>query len=688
MFINEIILSITSNIGENFMKKFIAGLMALLMIVSPLGVMTVSVLAESSQTSPFAGGSGTIGDPYIIENVNELQGMFWFPAAHYELGNDIDASETADWNGGLGFEPINTFTGTFNGQNFTISNLFINRPGEDYVGLLGSTNAGFSMDNLGLVDMSITGNDYVGGLVGMNLYGTVSNSYATGTVTGTLQRTGGLVGYNLYGTVSNSHAIVDLNGDSICGGLVGYNQQGAIENSYASVNIYGATALGGLAGYNNAGWINYSYASGTVIGTDFHVGGLVGYNIAGWIDYSYALADAASTLTLAGQFIGGFVGYNDGGGINNSYATGSAIGGANLGGFAGVNTGTIADCFWDITTSGTGTGIGAGTTTGATGLTTAQALTQASYTGWDFGTTWWMVDGNTRPFLRAEASTKLRNSHQLQMMDMDPGTLGADYELMNDIEMDITNPASMWGTSLASGKGFSRVGFDTFPFGGSLSGNGNMIYGLYINRSDNRQGLFGDTTSAIIHDVELIDANITGADYIGGIIGVMTGGSIANCSVTAKNIQGNSNVGGIVGYNLGDIIDTYCRGYVNGTGNLIGGFVGTNAGTIANSYSQGTLIGTAESNGGFAGWNDDTIMNCYSTVDVTGLARKAGFVGENSGTGNITKCYSTGSATSTGAQETGGFGARNDGIISNSYSTGKVIGSGLFDAFFQSYYQE
>ncbi len=47
-------------------------------------------------------GEGVDGDPYIITNASELQAMEGELSAHYELGNDIDATETAQWkvNGG------------------------------------------------------------------------------------------------------------------------------------------------------------------------------------------------------------------------------------------------------------------------------------------------------------------------------------------------------------------------------------------------------------------------------------------------------------------------------------------------------------------------------------------------------------------------------------------------------------
>ena len=51
-------------------------------------------------------GSGTLGDPYIIQDVTDLQNMNLDLAAHYVLGNDIDASETLTWNDGEGFVPL------------------------------------------------------------------------------------------------------------------------------------------------------------------------------------------------------------------------------------------------------------------------------------------------------------------------------------------------------------------------------------------------------------------------------------------------------------------------------------------------------------------------------------------------------------------------------------------------------
>src|SRR5690606_24531333 len=84
----------------------------------------------------FSGGSGTQEDPYLIHDVYELQAMKDNIFAHYALAQDIDASDTVNWNGGLGFEPIGTpfsvFRGSFDGRRYKIIGLHINRPDQNF----------------------------------------------------------------------------------------------------------------------------------------------------------------------------------------------------------------------------------------------------------------------------------------------------------------------------------------------------------------------------------------------------------------------------------------------------------------------------------------------------------------------------------------------------------------------------
>ena len=198
----------------------------------------------------------------------------------YELMVNLDFDATSsyasstinmDWTTVSGWEPIgdsgSKFRATFEGNGHTISNLFINRSSSD-VGLFGYSGSTAELLSLGMVNVEVTGGSNVGGLVGSN-EGTVSNSYAIGSVTGTGNQVGGLIGSN-QDEVSNSYAMGSVTGSQSVGGLVGLGE-GAISNSYATGAVTGTQYIGGLVGFN-FGSIVSSYATGLA------VSGLVGLN--------------------------------------------------------------------------------------------------------------------------------------------------------------------------------------------------------------------------------------------------------------------------------------------------------------------------------------------------------------------------------------------------------------------------
>ena len=175
----------------------------------------------------------------VVNNIYQLQWINQALNGKYELGSNIDASATSAWNsngsGGYdGFNPIgdntNNFNGTFDGLGFTISNLYINRPDTNFVGLFGFTNNA-TIKNIGLKDVDIIANINVGGLFGYMIDGTIKNSYVSGTVIG-IRNVGTLVGANDVGTISNSYASGSVSGNEYAGGLVGYEFNGTISNSF------------------------------------------------------------------------------------------------------------------------------------------------------------------------------------------------------------------------------------------------------------------------------------------------------------------------------------------------------------------------------------------------------------------------------------------------------------------------
>ena len=296
------------------------------------------------------------GKPYTVINTLglpgsatalDLQGMNGDLAGNYALGSNLDASLTSTWTSFGGFTPVGNsstyFTGAFNGLGHTITGLSIN----SYVigvGLFGYVGNSSSISNLGLLAESVTGLGSVGGLVGDN-FGSISNAYATGSVTATGGDAGGLVGTNdsssannIFGSVINTFAtgsVTATGGDA--GGLVGDNQFGA--------TIYNAYALGNVTA-NGASAIPpvYTVPSGYTAGlAAVNAGGLVGYNY-GFINNAYAAGKVNATSNTSNVSVGGLVGYNDGN-INNAYATGGQLNGTgniiSIGGLVGFNDGDI-----------------------------------------------------------------------------------------------------------------------------------------------------------------------------------------------------------------------------------------------------------------------------------------------------------------------------------------------------------
>jgi len=223
------------------------------------GVMLILGLAMS--TSLMADGIEPTGNP---RQVSTLDHLLWISTTSSSWGDDfiqtadIDASGTNSWNSGAGFSPIgnsNTeFTGSYDGQGYTIDGLTINR-GSDNIGLFGRADGnGATISNLGVTNVNITGNSYVGGLAGrIQNSATVEGCFSTGSVSGDNDN-GGLVGMNYINSeVSNCYSRATVSGGNNTGGLVGYNYTPAtISNSYSTGSVSGSSGIGGLVGTNSA----------------------------------------------------------------------------------------------------------------------------------------------------------------------------------------------------------------------------------------------------------------------------------------------------------------------------------------------------------------------------------------------------------------------------------------------------
>jgi hypothetical protein len=145
----------------------------------------------------------------VVESFDDLQKINTESGAlneKYIMYKDIDLSSTQIGGanagvGDVGFTPIgvdsaNGFRGIFNGNGFTISNMYINRPTTNYVGLFGYNYSG-KIANLSIINSTISGATYVGGLVGGTSRSSRINNCSSinNNITGS-DKVGGLVGFN------------------------------------------------------------------------------------------------------------------------------------------------------------------------------------------------------------------------------------------------------------------------------------------------------------------------------------------------------------------------------------------------------------------------------------------------------------------------------------------------------------
>jgi len=394
-----------------------------------LSIIATCLALQGAYSQEFAGGSGTEADPWQVETLNHLNNLRNYLGDEnadkfFIQTSDINATETETWEDGAGFSPIggeNYFSGHYNGDGYMISDLFINRPDDDNVGLFGYTKNATLIDihleNINIegditvggivgyllestitnsstsaLNTLITGNGNTGGLIGKSYFGTIENCNTAGSVQSTGIGTGGLVGENsFYSVINNSFSDADIFSSSWgVGGLVG-NNMSPVNNCYATGEVNGGSRTGGLIGKHKNS-VNMSYSLGDVNGNSFMVGGLIGDIDVGTISNCYAHGHV--TVNGTAQQIGGFAGYNNDASITNCYSIGSITGGSeNIGGFIGENTGLINNSYWDLNNSSIAN------SNGGEGKTTQEMMQQATFENWDFDNYWTIDESISYPYL-------------------------------------------------------------------------------------------------------------------------------------------------------------------------------------------------------------------------------------------------------------------------------------------------
>ncbi len=233
---------------------------------------TSAVIGETSQSDEAAQSGGTaqsdqvarLGDgsqenPYLVANPQQLENVREHRESHFRQIADIDLTGFSDEE--EGWDPIGSdarrFRGSYDGDDFQISGLYINRPDRNNIGLFASLEDA-DIRNLSLLDVDITEcyaigdvvgiDDNVGGLIGYNRRGEVLRSYAIGTVTGSENIVGGLIGLLMNGNVKQCYAHGNVSGVERVGGLVGDSRWRSVVESYSVGQVTGQEDIGGLIG--------------------------------------------------------------------------------------------------------------------------------------------------------------------------------------------------------------------------------------------------------------------------------------------------------------------------------------------------------------------------------------------------------------------------------------------------------
>jgi hypothetical protein len=495
---------------------------------------------------------------------------------HFLLMADIDLGSFTGTEFNIIGTSSNPFTGTFDGNGYTILNFTYITTGTDLIGLFRRVRGeNAEIKNLGLINPTIDAAGMVGSLVGWLFIGNISGCYVNGGSVSGNSYVGGIVGkvgefmpIIPSSEVTNCYTIVDVRGDGDCiGGIMGGSYYGRISDCYAAGNTSSrGNAVGGLVGLHQWGTISNSHAAGAIVGINEvgglvgiksfgssvitsssigsveganAVGGLVGTNSYGTITNCYSAGSVAGA-----NDVGGLVGenYSD---ITNCYSAGSVVGANDVGGLIGINErGTVVSSFWDIETSGLnnmcgGQGPDGSGCDNANGKTTAEMQTESTFTdaGWDFvgetanGTDdiWKMCEWQDYPGLSwetweectkygggsgiAEDPYLIYNAGQMNAIGADSNDWDKHFRLMADIDL-----GGYTGTS------FNLIGFDVYnSFVGVFDGNSHTISNFtWSSSGSDFIGLFRYVVdaNALIKDVELINPNIDGGNSsVGSLVG-------------------------------------------------------------------------------------------------------------------------------------------------------------------------
>lgn len=552
---------------------------------------------------------------------------------NFALKNDINATDVS------GYQAIGSgdtaFTGKFDGRGNRIIGLNISSSNSnDNVGVFG-VNAG-TIKNLKVYSSTFKGYDNVGAIAGTN-NGTIDNVTTLGNTVEVLGSTnstkldgkyvgaaGGVVGTN-NSTVNNA-----ISRDSVIAG-----------EDTSSTTIL--TTAGGIAGINN-GLVSNSQSHSAVTASKtstYSLGGIVGVNTAKDNTTDDEIIAGLDNVNAYGVTSGI---YSETG--NQAYATSS-----NIGGIAGVNSGTLHDAYNESIVKGlSNVGGIAGTNSGEISLIVngASVTAEGDYTGGLVGSTTGNISDG-------------RNNGVITGVNYVGGLVGSNgssndrgvtlTNLTNDSSANIIGEKYVGGIAGENNGNISNTEDTDGSKGTNLINRGSITGQNYVGGiAGKNNGIIKNVNNDIVLNVK--DKSKT-AEYFGGVTGINTEKGIITNATNSGNINasGATFVGGIAGQNDGILsgAGNSNEGKVTGK-DYVGGVAGLNTknakittkdnGNVGDKdniiviKNEGEVKAEAGGAGGIFGKNEANIQ--YAELSNSGtVTGKADTTGTLSGTGGI-----------------------------------------------------
>ncbi len=693
-------------------KKFI-GMFVLLFCLS---AMIFPTTAFASSPSMWSDDVAPITPEGIFYYVSSPQQLAWvaqqvnsgtndFEDKVVQLQSDIDLS-------GAWWVPIGNgsskFDGTFEGSNFTISNLFIIESTDNHVGLFGYVNYSGRVHNVNLEDVTVeSSGSNIGAVIGSN-FGAVSDIHVlSGHVSGNAA-VGGIIGASSHNAtvnnVSNNAIVSALVNEA--GGIIGRND-GLLMNAVNMATVNADKSAGGIVGWNLGGNVMNVYSIGDAIHGNKDIGGIIGVHTDGYLSTAYNAAEVIlSPISTEEQpMFGGVVGFNNNAVIEHGFYLDTScefhVGGYVEGNESVITTHEFTNNNGYVFSSAITIGNESGITTLIDALNasrTVDASLESSFK-WVAGTDANPITAVPTELWRDHVSTPtqengsyiINTANELAWIE-EQSYNGITFEGDTIIlTADIDLSAYIWSPIASEGE-----------FLGTFYGGGHTISGLYIQSKNDKVGLFSVVNAGgVVQDVTLSGANIIGKEFVGGIVG-HNYGTLRNVHVSGL-IVGTETVGGIFGRNEENGSITYATtdGIPSG-GTFVGGIGGTNSGHVdsvqSSSYVRGLIVV-----GGVVGSNNSTLFNASNMGQVQGDTIVGGIVADNSLSGSVKNIYNAGnlSARATESPIIGAIIGKNDdveGKVSSGYwldgitifggnTTETGVGTGSAGESFESYAQ-